>query len=63
MADRPKLLLDNFSVGDGSATFQLIWSNSLNADDKADLLDWLKLVERRIARLPEGGDTHEEPTP
>jgi hypothetical protein len=51
----PTILQDEFSIRHGSAVFRLIWSDLLTADDKADLIDWLKLVERRIQRMPEVG--------
>jgi hypothetical protein len=55
VADAPKIMQDEFSIArGGSALFRLIWTDPLSADDKADLLDWLKLVERRIQRKPEG---------
>lgn len=57
MTDRtpPKIIQDEFSIARGSATFRLIWSDVISSDDKVDLLEWLKLVERRIQRLPEVG--------
>lgn len=51
----PKIIQDEFSIRAGSATFRLIWSDLIDSHDKQDLLDWLKLVERRIARLPDVG--------
>lgn len=52
MANPPKIIQDEFSISAGNATFRLIWGDTIDSEDKADLLDWLKLVERRIARLP-----------
>lgn len=53
MADAPKIIQDEFSIARGSAVFRLVWTPPITTEDKADLLDWLKLVERRIARLPD----------
>lgn len=64
MADAPKIMQDEFSIArGGSAVFRLIWTEPLSPDDKADLLDWLKLVERRIQRKGEDKVDDAPPTP
>jgi hypothetical protein len=59
----PKILQDEFSIDRGSATFRLIWTGLISSEDKADLLAWLALVERRIKRFPDVGPLPEKEQP
>ena len=61
-SENPNMREDVFSLAEGDVTFQ--WPTPLSADSIQDLRDWLKIVERKIARSmttePAGGIASKE---
>lgn len=56
---QPRILHDHFSIDRGTVEFRIIWHGVISKDDVADIKDWLKLVERRLDRIPTVGPNEE----